>query len=458
MYKEDTIAAIATSIGEGGIGIVRVSGPDAERIAGEIFQRNGNKNGRLRSHMLYHGTIRDPQSHVVVDEVLLTVMRRPHSYTGEDVVEVNCHGGPLLVRRILGLVLSRGARQADPGEFTKRAFLNGRVDLAQAEAVLDLIKARTEAGLSLAVSQIRGELSEWIGEVKEDLLNILVQIEAAIDFAEEEIELLQRRELIARVEALRGKIHVLVDSYEWGRLFREGARVCICGRPNVGKSSLLNALLGVERVIVTEIPGTTRDVVEESINLGGLPIVLWDTAGIRETDDHIERIGVDLSKQYLQAADAAMLVLDGSEPLTAGDFSLLAAAQSKKVLIVVNKQDLPLRLDCDRLQKTVGDTEVVHISTKQGVGLGQLKETLRNLIVKTDAEPPIALTNERHRAALISSERALGDAVVALSTTQPAEIVAVNLQEARDALEEIVGLVTTDDILERIFKEFCIGK
>lgn len=458
MYKEDTIAAIATSIGEGGIGIVRVSGPDAERIVKEIFQRNGNKNGKLRSHMLYHGTIRDPRSHVIVDEVLLTVMRKPHSYTGEDVVEVNCHGGPLLVRRILGLVLSRGARQADPGEFTKRAFLNGRIDLAQAEAVLDLIKARTEAGLSLAVSQIRGELSKWVEEVKEDLLNILVQIEAAIDFSEEEIELVQRRELIAQVDALRRKIQVLVDSYEWGRLFREGARVCICGRPNVGKSSLLNALLGAERVIVTEIPGTTRDVVEESINLGGLPIVLWDTAGIRETNDHIERIGVDLSKQYLQAADAAMLVLDGSEPLTAGDFSLLAAAQSKKLLIVVNKQDLPLRLDFECLQKNVGDAGVVHISIKQGIGLGQLKQALRNLIVNTESAPPIALTNERHRAALISSERALGDAAVALSAAQPAEIVAVNLQEARDALEEIVGLIGSDDILERIFKQFCIGK
>jgi tRNA modification GTPase len=458
MYKEDTIAAIATSVGEGGIGIVRVSGRDAERIANEIFQRNNKKNGRLRSHMLYYGTIRDPQTHLVMDEVLLALMRKPHSYTGEDVVEVNCHGGPLLLRRILGLVLSRGARQAEPGEFTKRAFLNGRLDLAQAEAVLDLIKAQTERGVSLAVSQIRGELSEWIGELKEGLLSILVQIEAAIDFSEEEIELVPRRELLAQVEALRGKIRILVDSYEWGRLFREGAKVCIFGRPNVGKSSLFNALLGAERVIVTEIPGTTRDVVEESINLGGLPIVLWDTAGIRDTDDRIESIGVGLSKRYLQAADAAVLVLDGSEPLTPEDFSLIAAAQTKKLLVLVNKQDLPLRLDLANLRAAVDAAEVLHVSTKQGSGLEQVQENLRSLLVKTRTEPTIALTNERHRAALIASERALEDAVVALSTAKPPEIIAVNLQEARDALEEIVGAITSDDILERIFANFCLGK
>jgi tRNA modification GTPase len=459
MYKEDTIAAVATPAGEGSIGIVRVSGPDAERIARQIFHRTANgQNCKLRSHMLYHGTIRDPQSNSVLDEVLLTVMRRPHSYTGEDVVEVNCHGGPLLVRRILGLVLSQGARHADPGEFTKRAFLNGRIDLAQAEAVIELIRARTESGLNLAVNQVRGELSKWVGELREQLLNVVVQVEAAIDFPEEEIELLQRHELIAEIDALSRKIHMLINSYEWGRLFREGARVCICGRPNVGKSSLLNALLGEERVIVTAIPGTTRDVIEESIKLGGIPVVLWDTAGIRQTEDDIEKIGVDLSRQHFESADVVMLVLDGSEPLTAEDLSLIAAAKTRKALVVVNKRDLPLGLDLHSLHALAGDLEVVPISTIQGTGLDQLKLALRNVVLGTNSEPPIVITNERHKAALVRGARFLSDAALALSSGQPPELVAVDLQGARDALEEIIGAVKSDDILERIFSSFCIGK
>jgi tRNA modification GTPase len=457
MYKEDTIAAIATPVGEGGVGIVRVSGPDAERIASEIFSCAKDVR-KPRSHVLYHGTIRDPDQNCVVDEVLLTIMRKPHSYTGEDIVEVNCHGGPLLVRRVLGLVLSRGARHAEPGEFTKRAFLNGRMDLVQSEAVLDLIRARTEKALSLAADQIKGELSKWVGELREDLLDILVQVEAAIDFPEEEIELMQRRELIAKVEALRGKIHLLIQSYEWGRLFREGAKVCICGRPNVGKSSLLNALLGEQRVIVTPIPGTTRDVVEESINLGGLPVVLWDTAGIRETDDHVERMGVDLSKQYLASADVALLVLDGSEPLTTEDRALLGVIKTKKTLVIINKEDLPRRLEAGCLRQLVGDAEVISVSTTERTGMERLKTLMRNIVLSADPEPPVVITNERHKAALVSSERSLKDAVASLTAEEPAEIVAVCLQEACEGLGEIIGVVVAEDVLERIFTSFCIGK
>ena len=458
MYKEDTIAAVATPAGEGGVGIVRVSGPDAERIAAALFVRAEGKNGRLKSHMLHYGTIRDPKSDKMLDQVLLTVMRKPRSYTGEDVVEVHCHGGVFVVHRILGLVLAQGARHAEPGEFTKRAFLNGRLDLAQAEAVLDLIAARTEKGADLALSQIKGELSNWIGDLREQLLDILAQVEAAIDFPEEEIELLERPALVAKVDALREKIIMITGTYEWGRLFREGARVCICGRPNVGKSSLFNALLGAERVIVTPIPGTTRDVIEESINLDGLPVVLWDTAGIRDATDEVERIGVNLSREHLEKSEAVIVVLDGSASLTDEDRIFLSSTTKKMGLIAINKIDLEQRVDRDQLRQIVGDKRIVTVSATQGHGIQELRKSLRELILHTDMEPPFVLTNLRHKSALLCGEQALADAGLALYETQPPEIVAVALQQARESLEEVVGLVQKEDILELIFSKFCIGK
>ncbi len=458
MYKEDTIAAIATPAGEGGVGIVRVSGPDAERIAAALFVRAEGKNGNLKSHMLHYGTIRDPKSDKILDQVLLTIMRRPRSYTGEDVVEVHCHGGVFVVHRILGLVLAQGVRHAEPGEFTKRAFLNGRLDLAQAEAVLDLIAARTEKGADLALSQIKGELSNWIGDLREQLLDILAQVEAAIDFPEEEIELLERPALVAKIDALRDKITIITGTYEWGRLFREGAKVCICGRPNVGKSSLFNALLGAERVIVTPIPGTTRDVIEESINLDGLPIVLWDTAGIRDTADQVEQIGVDLSREHLEKSEAAVVVLDGSASLTDEDIIFLSSTTKKMGLIAINKIDLEQRVDRDQLRQIVGDKKIVTVSATLGHGLQELRKSLRELILHTDMEPPFVLTNLRHKSALLCGEQALADAGLALEETQPPELVAVALQQARESLEEVVGVIQKDDVLELIFSKFCIGK
>lgn len=458
MYKEDTIAAIATPVGEGGVAIVRISGPEAEPITKQIFCRSGGKNGNLRSHTLHHGTIRDPETGVVLDEVLLALMRKPRSYTGEDVAEVHCHGGPYLVREVLRLVLARGARPAEPGEFTKRAFLNGRLDLAQAEAVLDLIRARTDGGMRLALGQVRGELSKWVGELREELLDILVQVEAAIDFPEEEIELLQREELRGKVEALRQKIAAIIASYEWGKLFREGARVCIAGRPNVGKSSLFNALLGDTRVIVTPVPGTTRDVIEESINLGGLPVVLWDTAGIRATEDQVERIGVDLSLQRVAEAEAVLAVMDGSESVSREDRSILDAVRGKKGLIVINKSDLPLRLDLNWVSETASEKSLVHVSARDGIGLDGLKHALRELLVNARTEPPIVLTNVRHKAALERAVASLVAAVRALADGRQPELVAVDLQAAKEGLEEIIGVVSSDDILERIFANFCLGK
>jgi tRNA modification GTPase len=458
MYKEDTIAAVATPIGEGGVAIVRISGPDAERISKEIFSRDGGGNSTLRSHTLHYGTIQEPHSKVALDKVLLALMRKPRSYTGEDVVEVHCHGGPFLVRRVLELILSRGARHAEPGEFTKRAFLNGRLDLAQAEAVLDLIRARTNEGMKIALRQVQGELSEWVAELREGLLDILVQIEAAIDFPEEEIELLHREQLASKIETLRATVSRLIASYEWGRLFREGARVCIVGKPNVGKSSLLNSLLGEERVIVTPMPGTTRDVVEESINLGGLPVVLWDTAGIRESKDQVEKMGVDFSLRRLNAAEAALVVLDGSAPLSGEDYSILAAIKGKKGLVVINKNDLSQKLGSHGVAEQAPGKAIFSVSAKNGAGLEGLKQALRELLLGADREMPVVINNLRHKAALEGAQENLTAAIDALQSSLPPEMVAVDLQGAKDRLEEVIGSVTNDRILERIFANFCIGK
>ncbi|HEY7167811.1 MAG TPA: tRNA uridine-5-carboxymethylaminomethyl(34) synthesis GTPase MnmE [Candidatus Binatia bacterium] len=458
MYKEDTIAAIATPPGEGGVAIVRLSGPDAERIVREIFTRSSKSNGALQSHRLYHGTIRDPRTDAVLDRVLLTIMRAPRSYTGEDVVEVHCHGGVFLVRRILGLVLRQGARHAAPGEFTMRAVLNGRIDLAQAEAVLDLIRARTDKSADLALRQSEGAISNWVSELREELLDILVQVEAAIDFPDEDIELLHRNELSEKIESLRQKISAVIDTYEWGRLFRDGARVCIWGRPNVGKSSLLNALLGEERVIVTPVPGTTRDVIEESMNLNGLPVVFSDTAGIRETDDEVERVGVEFSRRQLERADAVVLVLDRSAALTPEDLELIDLTRGKKRIVVINKSDLPAQLDSVSVRAETPEIPVLELSAKTGCGLEQLKLALNKLLIGCAGEPPIVLSNVRHKSALNRGLEALQHTLVALRSNQPPDLMAVDLNDAREALEEVIGKIRNDDILERIFSDFCIGK
>jgi tRNA modification GTPase len=459
MYREDTIAAVATPPGEGGVAIVRVSGPDAERIAAEIFSRGGDKKGKLRSHTLHHGSVNDPKTGALLDEVLLAVMRGPHSYTGEDVVEIHCHGSPLLTRRLLHVILARGARHAEPGEFTERAFLNGRIDLAQAEAILDLIQARTATGLTLAVQQMHGGLSKWVVELREELLDILAQVEAGIDFPEEDIDLLHKNALVAKIEGLRKKICEILASYEWGRLLREGAKVCIAGRPNVGKSSLLNALLGIERVIVTPEPGTTRDVIEESIDLDGLPVVLWDTAGIRETDNPVEKIGVEFSRRHAEIADATLLVLDGASRHSGEDESLLRATRGKKGVVIINKNDLPQQLDCSWLAEVAPEKPTVAVSAKEGTGIDQLKATLRELLLGIPrADSGVMLTNVRHKACLEKSVEALGSAGKAIQLDAAPDLVTVDLYEARNNLAEVIGEVFHDDILERIFTKFCIGK
>ena len=435
---------------------MRISGRDAEKIAARIFERSGKAPKQLQSHRLYHGKIRAPQTDRIVDEVLLTVMRCPQSYTGEDVVEIHCHGGAFLTRQILELVLTEGARQAEPGEFTKRAFLNGRMDLAQAEGVLDLIRARTEKGASLALNQTGGALSQRVGEIRETLLDILVHVEAAIDFPEEEIDFLPHRDLIARINSLKTIIDDISATYDWGRLFREGARVTLCGRPNVGKSSLLNALVGEDRAIVTPIAGTTRDVIEETINLDGLPVVLADTAGLRETDNPIETLGIDFTRRHLERSDAVIVVLDGSEPLTRDDESLLRLVRHKKFLVAINKSDLPqASTQCSLVSAC---TKKVRVSARTGQSMSEFRKELRALLIESEIDAPAVITNLRHRSALRRSSDALVRSAAALDERYAPEFVAIDLNEAREALEEITGLIQNDHILERIFSDFCIGK
>ena len=455
MYRADTIAAVATPPGEGGVAMVRLSGPDAKRIGREILVR---KDTDWESHRLYHGRVRDPGSGAVVDEVMFAFLREPRSYTGEDTVEIHCHGGPYVVRQVLGLALGCGARHAEPGEFTKRAFLNGRLDLAQAEAVLDLIRSRTDKAAGIALGQMDGGLSQEVQALREQLVDTLVQVEAAIDFPEEEIELLQREALSRKVAEVVERVSALAGSYEWGRLIREGVRVCIVGRPNVGKSSLLNALLGVDRAIVTSTPGTTRDFIEETVNLNGLPVVLWDTAGIRDRTEGVEQIGIDVTLKRLAESQGCMLVLDGSAPLAVEDMDVMERVRGMAGLVVVNKSDLEQRIDLSAVTGRLPELRQVEVSALTGQGLDALKGSLRDCFLDSAEEPEIVVTNVRHKAALDRARASLVEVHRAIDQGLPPDIVAVDLQEARDSLEEIIGAVTNEDILDRIFSQFCIGK
>ena len=455
MYRADTIAAVATPPGEGGVALVRLSGPDAERIGKEVLVR---KDLDWESHRLYYGRVRDPDRETVVDEVMFAFLRQPSSYTGEDTVEIHCHGGPYVVRQVLGLVLARGARHAEPGEFTKRAFLNGRLDLTQAEAVLDLIRSRTDKAAGVALGQMEGGLSQEVRTLREQLVDTLVQVEAAIDFPEEEIELLQQAALAGKVAGVVDRISALIDSYEWGRLIREGVRVCIVGRPNVGKSSLMNALLGVERAIVTATPGTTRDFIEETVNLDGLPVVLWDTAGIRGGTEGVEQVGIDVTLKRLEESEGCLLVLDGSAPLTHEDTEVMQRVGERQGLVVVNKSDLGQRLTPADVSETLPHLKQVMVSALTNQGLDELRTALRDCFLASSKESEIVVTNVRHKAALERARSSLSEVQRAMEQGMPPDIAAVDLQEARDNLEEIIGAVTNDDVLERIFSQFCIGK
>jgi tRNA modification GTPase len=477
----DTIAAIATPPGAGGVGIVRVSGPRAFAIGSALFRparaqtplpSQGRVRGRGPSRLLTYGHVVDPASGEVVDEVLAAFMRAPHTYTREDVVEVDAHGGPLLLRRILALALAAGARAARPGEMTLRAFLNGRLDLAQAEAVMALIQAESAAGLRLAMRQLSGDLSARVQAAKAPALEALVRIEAAVDFPDQEVPQPDRAELAALVDQAQAGVAALLAGAERGLRLRQGVRVAILGRPNVGKSSLLNALLGHERAIVTPIAGTTRDTIEETATLGGVALHLVDTAGLVESDDPVERMGVERARAAAATADIALFVLDGSEPLAPADHAAAADLRAqgfgafgadgdtRPVVLVLNKSDLPPAFSKVEARRALWrGAPTVHTSTRRPEGVRLLEELLAVYVGQGSAasEDPL-VASVRHRDALRRAAEALATAAAALTDSIPLDLVALDLRDALEALGEITGETATADLLDRIFAEFCIGK
>jgi tRNA modification GTPase len=455
MLYTDTIAAVATPVGEGGIGIVRLSGSDALPILRRLFRPHQGSD-QYRPQQMRYGRLVD-QHDVTVDEGLAVYFRAPHSYTREDVVEIHGHGGALTLRRALELVLAQGARLAEPGEFTLRAFLNGRIDLAQAEATLDLIQARTQTGLHLALDQLGGRLSREIKAARDELLGSLAYVTALVDFPEDDVP---DAEVLAPLRQALATVERLYHSADQGVIFRYGARAVLVGRPNAGKSSLLNALLQVDRAIVTPVAGTTRDTLEETANLGGVPVVLIDTAGITDTDDPVERIGVERSRRALDAADLLLLVLDRSEPLTAQDRTIARLTGHKPTVLVLNKVDQPALLDPAPILETHPLIRAtVEVSAETGSGINELAGAVAQTLLAGSPLTGVALvTNPRHRDALERAAGEVRDALSGLEIGLPIDLVAVHLTVAVQALGEITGETVGEDLLNEIFSRFCIGK
>jgi tRNA modification GTPase len=463
MFTDDTIAAISTPLGEGGIGIVRLSGKDAIPIAEKFFHSPRKKFLRnAKSHSVIHGFIKNPATGHIIDEVLAMVMRSPYSYTREDVVEIHCHGGMMPLRKTLELCLKNGTRLSDPGEFTKRAFMNGRIDLSQAEAVLDLVRSKTDESRRIAMEQLQGGLSDKITTLRDRLTELCVNIEAYIDFPDDEIETASKNTFLQSMRDIGSELALLLKTYDEARFFREGLSTAIVGRPNVGKSSLLNALIKKDRAIVTELPGTTRDVIEEYLNIKGLPLRIMDTAGIRDVQDVAEKEGVKRSLRSIEYADLVIAIFDRSEPLKDEDLEVLHKIKNKNSVIVLNKCDLPSVIDEEVLvsQAHPDNTRVLHISATRGDGLETLKDSIVESCLKDwkEERDGIVISNLRHKISLENAMISLDRAMHAFTEDQPLEIFALELRDTLDRLGEIVGSVTTEDILNKIFNEFCIGK
>ena len=470
MYVEDTIVAPVTPPGTGAVAIVRLSGPEAIRIMRAIWGP-ARPRATLRAHMLYVGEVRNPATGASIDHALGVVMPAPKSLTGEDVAELHCHGGAYLVRRVIALAMAHGARMAEPGEFSRRAFLNGRIDLTEAEAIADLIAARSDSALEQAITQLGGALAERVGKLRAGVIGIRAHLEAEIDFADEDVNLPSRPQIAASIADLAADIRLLHDSFARGRLMREGVRATIVGKPNVGKSSILNLLLGAERAIVTPIPGTTRDVIEDSISLGPYPLVLQDTAGIRDgvgrdgagadIVGEVERIGIERTLQHAAQAELVLAVFDCSRPLEAGDLRVIELCRGRRGVAVLNKRDLPAVLSAENLSGLA--MPVLPFSALKAEGVAALRSELQSAVEALAGEDGgpnegVAISRERHRQALATALEALEGARRGALSALPPEVIAVDVAVAAEALGAITGAVGVEDVLDAVFREFCIGK
>ncbi|WP_410207314.1 tRNA uridine-5-carboxymethylaminomethyl(34) synthesis GTPase MnmE [Fusobacterium sp.] len=453
----DTIAAISTPRGEGGIGIVRLSGDSAFEIVEKIFRpKSGKKISELRNFSINYGHIYDREN--LVDEVMVSVMKGPNTYTKEDIVEINCHGGLVVTEKILETVLKYGARLSEPGEFTRRAFLNGRIDLTQAEAIIDIIHSKTEKSVSLSLNQLRGDLKEQIEHLKKLVLDVAAHINVVLDYPEEGIDDPLPANLVGNLQEVIETTDKLIRSYDKGKMIKEGIKTAIVGKPNVGKSSLLNSVLKEDRAIVTHVPGTTRDVIEEVVNLKGIPLILVDTAGIRTTDDIVENIGVEKSKKMIEKADLILFVVDGGRELEPEDFEIHNAINAEKVIGIINKIDMERKADISKLTKV---TKWIEISAKENLGIDEMEDEIYNHIVDgsiEDSSEKITITNVRHKSALEKTKQYVENMFETINLGLPMDLLAVDIKGALDSLSEVTGEISCEDLLDHIFSNFCVGK
>jgi tRNA modification GTPase len=458
----DTIAAISTPMGEGAIAIVRLSGDDSIKIADQIFQSIGGKKlTEVPTHTIHYGHLMDPKNEQVIEEVMVSVMRGPKTFTKEDVVEINCHGGIVSVNRVLQHVLAYGVRLAEPGEFTKRAFLNGRIDLSQAEAVMDLIRAKTDRAMNVALGQMEGRLSMLIRGLRQEILEILAHVEVNIDYPEyDDVEEMTHNMLLEKAIYVRDELKKLLQTSQQGKILREGLSTVIVGRPNVGKSSLLNSLVQENKAIVTDIPGTTRDVIEEYVNVRGVPLRLLDTAGIRETEDIVERIGVERSRQVLKEADLILLVLNYADQFTKEDENLFEAVKGMDVIVIVNKTDLTQQIDMERVKELAAEHKIVTTSLLEDRGVDELEEAISSLFFagSIDAGDMTYLSNSRHIALIGQSLQTIEEAINGVEMGTPIDIVQIDVTRTWEILGEIIGDSVHESLIDQLFSQFCLGK
>lgn len=456
---EDTIAAIATAPGEGGIGVVRISGEKSKEILEKIFlKKNSEKD--LVPRMMHYGFVRNNFSGELIDEVMAVYFKAPYSYTAEDVVEIQCHGSMVSLRKILSLVLKNGARIAESGEFTKRAFLNGRLDLSQAEAVIDLIRAKSDKSFDVALNQLEGNFSKEIRKIRAELMNSLVNITVNIDYPDEDIEQLTFENLVSDLTSVRVKVEKMLQTSNTGRIMSEGLKISIIGKPNVGKSSLMNALLKETRAIVTSVPGTTRDTIEEMLTIRGIPVKLTDTAGIRHTEDIIEKIGIEKSKEAFNNADLIIFMADRSRVLDEEDFSILSHIGEKKAIVILNKTDLPKAFDETEIEKLLPKPYIIEASVANGEGIEELENVVENLVYGGEVKQSdsMMVTNVRHKNLLEEADSSLADAIEMAKACQPLELLEIDASRAYECLGAIIGEAVEEDIINEVFARFCLGK